>query len=81
MTLENFKEFISYWRQTKEKSEELSAIGVNIHDLILDPYWGIINPLMREIFTEQQMYEMEEYIYDDKYPFKTPEELYKHIYR
>lgn len=79
MTIENFKKFIESWIHCRDKATEIYNVGVDIYE-ILDPYWGIINPLMGEIFTEEQSELLDNYIYNDGEKVKTIEELYKEIY-
>jgi len=53
MKLDKFKQLIEDIKALQDKSTQLYKIGVDIHDLVLDPYWGVINNLLKEIYGEQ----------------------------
>jgi len=50
MTLGKFTKILNDMQVLQDKATELYKLGVNIYDLILDPYWGVINSLIEEIY-------------------------------
>ena len=53
MTLEKFTKLINDLKALQDKMTELYKVGVDISDILLDPYWGVINDLLRELYGEQ----------------------------
>lgn len=79
MKKENFKQIIQTWIYQTEKVNKVYELGIEIFE-ITDEYWKIINPLLEEVFTEEQIELMEEFVYNDNRSI-TVEELFKDVYK